>query len=153
MSTFRSALPWNESTYSPTPMCQRYLPRSGYSFNNPTLERSDYVGKAERTQSSTTVERLQTQPPRHCARCCIGFSSWSHPQPWKNATHLQHVVLAFQNKAIRNSTATQKKPWWVVLAFQIKAIRNCGEGELCGFSVVLAFQIKAIRNRYAIIIA
>ena len=28
---------------------------------DPTLERSDYVGKAERTQSSTTVERLQTQ--------------------------------------------------------------------------------------------
>ena len=34
---------------------------SGYIFNNPTLERSDYVGKAERTPPPTTAERLQTQ--------------------------------------------------------------------------------------------
>ena len=34
---------------------------SGYIFNNPTLERSDYVGKAERTPPPTTAERLQSQ--------------------------------------------------------------------------------------------
>ena len=34
---------------------------SGYIFNNPTLERSDYVGKAERTPPPTTAARLQTQ--------------------------------------------------------------------------------------------
>ena len=34
---------------------------SGYIFNNPALERSDYVGKAERSPPPTTVERLQTQ--------------------------------------------------------------------------------------------
>ena len=44
---------------------------SGYIFNNPTLERSDYVGKAERSQSSTTVERLHTQPPRPKVRCSL----------------------------------------------------------------------------------
>ena len=114
---------------------------------DPTLERSDYVGKAERSQSSTTVERLQTQPPRHCARCCIGFSSWSHPQPWKNATHLQHVVLAFQNKAIRNRKEHHEMDRHVVLAFQIKAIRNRSLQRSRCATVVLAFQIKAIRNR------
>ena len=30
-------------------MCQLYLPRSGYIFNNPTLERSDYVGTTDAT--------------------------------------------------------------------------------------------------------
>ena len=36
---------------------------SGYSLCNPTLTAlADYVGKAECLPSSTTVERLQTQP-------------------------------------------------------------------------------------------
>ena len=56
------------------------------------------------------------------------------------------VVLAFQNKAIRNRKEHHEMDRHVVLAFQIKAIRNhTGVGQNI-LAVVLAFQIKAIRN-------
>ena len=50
----------------------------------------------------TTAERLQTQPPRHCT----------------------DVVLTSQVEAIRNMKKPKNLTDMVVLAFQIKAIRN-----------------------------